>query len=558
MSSSEVLGRNLRLVSPDMPDERHRPYLLVHAVRTAFLVAILTVSVIYQIRLGNFLNIEIWLPIYTVLGGNFLLNSVYLFYFDRLSQHVLWNSILFFLDTVCITLLIYFTGTAQSLFMFLYLVNLILAGLVFPMEGAWLLTGWTSICFSLLLIVSRDVAGQNLYFSIAINNLAFIAVTFLSGRLADQINVAGIRLAEAKSDLRELRNFNELIVNNVNAGLIVVSRTGFVQFNNPASSALLGSPLFQEKIADVIPDLNWSDWVSTFDDQSLQRKEVKVVREGQPDRVIEIVAAPFRDEADRSKGWLLRLEDRTDLKLLEDQLRQKEKLAAVGQLAAGIAHEIRNPLASISGSIQLLSGSTVTEQAEKNKLMGIVSREIDRLNGLITEFLEYVRPEQKATSSVDVNAVIREVAEMIRFNTKLRHDVDQKLALNSLAHIAGNKDKLKQAFLNFVVNSYQAMDRTEHPTIEIQTADEGDRVVVVIRDNGCGIKKENIHRIFEPFHTTKPQGSGLGLAITHKILEAHSAQVYVESEVGNGTRFVIEFPSERDIHIEDPLKFRRA
>lgn len=559
MTTLELLShRNLRIVANEGLEERQRPFLLVHGVRTLFLVTILAVSFVYQIRLGNFLSTEMWMPIYAILGFNFLLNAVYLFFFDRFSQHMLWNSMLFFLDTAAISLLIYFTGTGQSLFLFLYLVNLILAGLIFPKEGAWLLTGWTSICFSLLLIFSPDVAGQNLYFSVAINNLAFVAVSFLSGRLSEQITVVGAKLQEAKSDIATLRNFNELIVNNISTGLMVVSRTGFVQFHNPVAGTILGNNLYQAKITDVFPSLDWQEWSQTLDEQALHRKEVRITKENDIDRIIEVTAAAFREESERRKGWLLKLEDRTDVKALEDQLRQKEKLAAVGQLAAGIAHEIRNPLASISGSIQLMTGDTPIDQSEQKKLMGIVSREIDRLNGLITEFLDYVRPEQKTGTPMDLNGVIREVADMMKFNKKLRQDVEQKLELSAQSMILGNRDKLKQALLNFIVNSYQAMDKSSAPSLEISTKDEGDKVVLIIRDNGCGIKKENINRIFEPFHTTKPQGSGLGLAITHKILEAHSARVLVDSEVGVGTRFLIEFPAERDVYTRDPLKLKRA
>lgn len=559
MTTLELLShRNLRLISSDPSEERERPLLLVHGVRTFFLVTILAVSIIYQIRLGNFLNTEMWIPVYAILGFNFLLNAVYLFFFDRLSQHKIWNAMLFFLDTAAISLLIYFTGTGQSLFLFLYLVNLILAGLIFPKEGAWLLTGWTSICFSLLLIFSRDVVGQNLYFSVAINNLAFIAVSFLSGRLAEQIHVVGAKLREAKSDIATLKNFNDLIVNNISAGLLVVSRTGFVQFHNPVAGKMLGENLYQAKINDVLPALEWSEWSQSLDENAVHRKEIRIPKGNDVERTVEVTAAAFREESDRRKGWLLKLEDRTDLKGLEDQLRQKEKLAAVGQLAAGIAHEIRNPLASISGSIQLMVGDTPIDQTEQRKLMGIVSREIDRLNNLITEFLDYVRPEQKAGTPMDLNAVIREVIEMIRFNSKLRQDVEQKMELSAQCMIIGNKDKLKQAILNFVVNAYQAMEKSIAPSLEVLTKDEGDKVVLIIRDNGCGIKKENLNRIFEPFHTTKPQGSGLGLAITHKILEAHSARVLVESEIGVGTRFLIEFPAERDVYTRDPIKLKRA
>jgi C4-dicarboxylate-specific signal transduction histidine kinase len=175
---------------------------------------------------------------------------------------------------------------------------------------------------------------------------------------------------------------------------------------------------------------------------------------------------------------------------------------------------------------------------------------------LITEFLEYVRPEKKANQRINLNNVIREVIEALQFNPKLRKDVEQKFELKAQSEILGNRDKLKQALLNFAINAYQAMDKTERPELEIETHDDRDLVVLIIRDNGCGIKAENLSRIFEPFHTTKSNGTGLGLAVTHKILQAHEARVMVDSTVGIGTKFVIEFPAFRDVHTEDliPLK----
>jgi two-component system sensor histidine kinase PilS (NtrC family) len=556
VNTLEIPSRNLRLVEPI--EVMSRPWLFVHAVRTAFLVAILLVSVVYQIHLGNFLNVEIWLPVYAVLLANFFLNSLYLFFFDRLEKQVYWNAVLFALDTLAVTLLIYFTGTSQSLFLFLYLVNLILGGLVFGKDGGWLLAIWTSICFSTLLIFSPEISGQSLYFSLAVNNLAFVAVTFLSGRLADQLSAVGTRLQEAHSDLLALQNLNELIVNNITTGLVVVSRTGFVQFFNPPSSRILDADHFQQvKIQDILPELEWP-WTSLMEDESqpFERREVRVQREGGNLKILEIVAARFRDAEGKLKGWLLLFDDRTDQKLLEDTLRQQEKMAAVGQLAAGIAHEIRNPLASISGSVQLMMGNPQNHSDEDMKLMRIVDKEINRLNGLISEFLDYVRPEKKLNSPVNLNNVIREVVESLQFNPKLRKDVEQKLELRAACDIVGNRDKLKQAMLNFVINAYQAMDKTAKPVLEIETHDQGEIVVLIIRDNGCGIKPENVNRIFEPFHTTKPQGTGLGLAVTHKILQAHDARVFVDSVEGEGTKFLVEFQAYRDIHTEDliPLK----
>lgn len=556
--SEEVLGRNLKIVTPVWAEAKSRPWLLVHAIRTAFLVCILLVSVIYQVHIGNFLNVEIWLPVYGVLVANFFLNSVYLFFFDKFgANQQTANGVLFGLDVSAITLLIYFTGTSQSLFMFLYLVNLILAGLVFSKEGTWLLALWTSICFSGLLIFSTDISGQSLYFSLVVNNVAFVAVTFLGNRLTEQLDLVGTQLEVTQSDLVALQNLNDLIVNNIRAGVIVISRTGFIQFANSNASEILHAGLpHQAKLSDIWPELGWP-WESFVTDESApdERRGIQVEREGKAYQ-LEVVAARFRDMDQRIKGWLLVVDDRTELKQIEEAMRQQEKLAAVGQLAAGIAHEIRNPLASISGSVQMMIANPDDHSEENLKLMNIVNREIDRLNGLITEFLDYVRPEPKSFIPINLNPIVQEVLESLKFNSQIKQDVQVSIELNAKCDILGSRDKLRQAFLNLFLNAYQAMEKTIDAHLRVKTADESKKVVLTIEDSGVGIKPENLTRIFEPFHTTKPRGTGLGLAVTHKILQAHDAKVLVESQVGEGTQFRIEFPAHFHFHTEDLIDLK--
>ncbi len=559
MTTIDFPNRNLRLINTGDIIPGGRPWLMVHSVRTAFLICILFISVVYQVQLGNFLNTEIWLPVYAILSANFLFNAFYLFTFDETKRQDVWNAVLFGLDTISITLLIYFTGTSQSLFLFLYLVNLILGSLVFDKEGAWLLAIWTSICFSALLIFSPGITGQSLYFSLSVNNIAFAAVTYLGGRLAEQVIQVGTRLQETQSDLLTLQNLNELIVNNITTGIVVLSRTGFVQHYNARAAEVLGMNHFQQvKLNDVIPQLDWP-WRALIENEGLafERREVKIKGTGEQVKILEVVAARLKDGDGKLKGWLLLFDDRTEQKMMEAAFRQQEKLAAVGQLAAGIAHEIRNPLASISGSIQLMLASPNQQTEENLKLMRIVDKEIDRLNRLIGDFLNYVRPETKSEERVNLNNLIREVLESVKFNPKLRQEVRQEVSLKAAADVEGNRDKLKQAILNLVINAYQAMENTNRPVLDVKTVDQNDLVVMVIRDNGCGIKKENLERIFEPFHTTKPQGTGLGLAVTHKIFEAHGARVLVDSVEGEYTQFIVEFPAFRDIHTEDLNKLRR-
>ncbi len=233
-------------------------------------------------------------------------------------------------------------------------------------------------------------------------------------------------------------------------------------------------------------------------------------------------------------------DDLTKIRQLEYNARQNEKLAAVGGLAAGIAHEIRNPLAGISGSIEMLS-QTVNNDDDR-KLMKIVLREIDRLNNLITEFLDYARPETPPTDPVNLSSLFTEILDSMRLNNQVRADVEQIREYPDGLMILGRRDKLKQAFLNIVLNSYQAMNESSHPSLSVKAVVSENEVRVRIRDTGSGMNEVTKRKMFEPFHTTKPKGTGLGLAVTHKILEGHGAKVFVESEVGVGTEFILTFP----------------
>jgi two-component system sensor histidine kinase PilS (NtrC family) len=159
---------------------------------------------------------------------------------------------------------------------------------------------------------------------------------------------------------------------------------------------------------------------------------------------------------------------------------------------------------------------------------------------LISEFLDYAKPLPKPTDRLSLTALIGEVLELISYNKKLRTDVKFECKLESEIFILGYKDKLKQAFLNIIMNAYQAMDKVENPFLQVSIGRDKGLAILRIKDSGCGMKEETRRRIFEPFYTTKSQGTGLGLAVTHKIFEGHGASIIVESAEGKGTEFVIK------------------
>ena len=526
--------------------------LIIESVRLGFLLAILAITLGFQALQPEFVNIEVLLPTFMLMASAFLLNAVYLLFFESALRMWVPTAILFFFEAVFITGLIYVTGVNQSIFLFLYLVNIILCGFVFQRRGAMVLALWTSVLFSLLIIVGPDLRGQALFFAVGLNNIAFFAVAGLSGFLSEQINFMGVALAAQGKDLKALKNLNSLIVDNIGTGLMTVDGEGrILQANRAALDILDPIPrqIVGKDIGAVVPSMKEKLREFTFDLNAESAEAGQATRfdfqyqtPAGEKLVLELTASPLPAE-DKIAGHILTFQDLTRVRRLESQMRQSEKMAAVGQLAAGIAHEIRNPLASISGSIQLLGSSFTARQEEEQRLMAISLREIDRLNNLITEFLDFVRPDTLKDDPVDLNSLVREIAEMLKFNKTLRADVKQELNLSATHMISGHRDKLKQAFLNIIINAYQAMNEAAEPAVTLTSEDRDGKVVVKIRDHGVGIDEVGLRKIFEPFHTTKPKGTGLGLAVTHKIIESHGGRIFVESTKGVGTEFTLEFPA---------------
>ena len=536
---------------------------IISAVRMGFHVAILFIILGFQALQPEFVNFEVLLPVYVLMAVAFSINALYLVFFDEALNKWPLTAFLFFFESAFITGLIHYTGVNQSIFLFLYLVNIILCGFVFQRRGANILSLWTSALFSFLMIMGPELRGQALFFAVGLNNIAFFAVAGLAGYLSEQLDFMGRSLEAQGKDLRALQNLQALIVDNMATGLITTDSNGLcLQANraafdilDPIPREIVGRPL--EKILPTA----FSE-ISKAKDSGERATRFDVIYQSplQGRQTLELVVSKLPQHSSRlgesvSDGYIITFHDLTRVRRLEFAMRQSEKMAAVGQLAAGIAHEIRNPLASMSGSIQLLESSFPVVDSEERRLMRIVLREIDRLNNLITEFLDFVRPDVIKDDPIDVNSLIRDVLEMVKFNKALRPDIGQKLELNATRLIPGHRDKLKQALLNIVINAYQAMGDSKTPLIEISSVDRENSVVMTIRDHGCGIDEIGLRRIFEPFHTTKPKGTGLGLAITHKIIENHAGRIFVESTKGVGTEFTIEFrlnPSDvRQISLAD-------
>lgn len=514
----------------------HSQTLLIHSLRLVFTCLIFLLILSFDFIQAKVVAASSMQPVYLLLGVSLFLQILFLSFYKKLSQYPRLTSSLFYLEATYITGLIYFIGVQQSLLVFLYLINLILSGVLYQRRGALPLALWTSILFSFIISLDSQVSGHVAYLAVGVNNLAFFTVAYLSGYLSEQLNIMGQQLKESVEDVKVLKNLNELILRNVSVGLLTVDRFGKVLQCNPAGYRHLG---LDEKIIigkdykDIFPGLE-------FDNKVVGREFDYVLKRQGERRILSVVYSPLIDDENADQGFIMTFVDETHVRDLEQRLRQSEKMAAIGGLATGIAHEIRNPLAGISGSIQLLQSSG-EDQALNHRLMTIINKEIDRLNNLITEFLDFARPEAPKDDNVDLAQLIDEIIEVSQ--RQFEHlGVDIKLSLETEVQIKGNRDKLKQAFLNIIVNAFQAMEGSQEASLYIELTRQGSGAVLIrVRDSGQGMKEETRQRIFEPFHTTKPKGTGLGLAITHSIFESHNAEVSVESDLGVGTEFKVLF-----------------
>lgn len=356
--------------------------------------------------------------------------------------------------------------------------------------------------------------------SLTLFNLSYASVIVVSRQLSSEFSILQTDLTTTTKKWKSQEEFSKTLIEKIPLGLAVFQANNQLVLENSFLQEHVQLPTGE--IANLLKSLKGS-----AQDVSFAKK------------ILNIDKATYFDEDINEDLSIYLVRDVTELRRLEYQGKQNEKLAAVGTLAAGMAHEIRNPLAGISGSIQLLSQDTTDET--QRKLMNIVLKEIDRLNALITEFLDYAKPEKTPDSPVNLKQLIEEVAFQTQRHPDLPADFNWNIKVEE-ARILGFGEKLKQAFLNIVINSIQALKGKPSPAIEISLQQEQAQAVLRIKDNGSGMSSETRQKMFEPFHTTKSKGTGLGLAITHKILEMHKAQIEVLSEPGVGTEFIIKFP----------------
>ena len=474
-------------------------------------------------------------------------------------------------DIGMVTSLVVFSGGADSVFSFLYLPITVYGAILFDRRGAYAGALLGSAGYGLALVVAdrlglvsslRGPTAPELAFAAwGVHSGALLLVALLASRLSRDIRLAGERLDARTSDLQRLRLLHERTVESLNSGLLTLDAEGRVTSFNPEASRITGRAAGEaggRELDELLPGATalLTGSPTPAPGGPIRCRLVFHNAAGE-ERHLGLASSVLRDETGAASGHVVIFQDVTEVVAMECDLRRSERLAGVGQLAADIAHEVRNPLAAISGSVEMLGASTGHrgESQERQRLMQIVLREIDRLDALITDFLHYARPAEARSEAVDLASLLQELVEVAQASTA--DDVSLEAIVTPGLQVQADPTQLRQVLWNLLANSQQAMPtggriRVEaRPCPEAQGSSSGGRneirkespgVEITVSDTGSGIAPENLERIFDPFFTTKQSGTGLGLATVHRIVAGHGGTVLLESEEGAGTTFRIRLP----------------
>lgn len=446
-------------------------------------------------------------------------------------------------DVLSSVALIFFTGGIKSWFLTLPLLTVIASAVMLGKNAGYYLAILSSLLYGLLLNLQfykilpirydPSLGEKDFVYNLFSYVLAIYLTAYLIGYLRERLERTAIRLEKSTTSLRDLTLFNREVIESVPTGLFTTDPSGAVTLFNRAAEEIteldrrdvVGRP-----VGGIFPFLKNLRAGVRFEDSLLAGGERKTIG---------MTVSALRDSEGGETGFIGVFEDLTEKKRMQEEIRRREKLAAIGEISANMAHEIRNPLASLKGSIEMLREGRLPED-RLERLMSIAVSEMDRLDNIIVEFLNYSRPRPLEIRPFDLHGLLDDTLDMIKSRDDSKNITIIKNYSGGLA-MPADAQRLQQVFLNLGLNAVDAMSG-KGGSLSVGTEADGDFVRITFRDTGRGIGAEDMGRVFYPFFTTKERGTGLGLSIAYRIVEDHGGTMAVESEEGMGTVFDIFLP----------------
>jgi two-component system sensor histidine kinase PilS (NtrC family) len=480
---------------------------------------------------------------------------------------------------------VYHTGQENSPYAVLFILTIISTSLVYHLVGSvivaslsilsYAFTIWSQEDFGLSTLSLKDLyyAGDATFYRVFLYICAFYLVALIGGYLAQRLKIKGEELWTASAELNRIKMDTDDILRHVKSGLITVDRLGRIVYFNRAAEEILG---YTEQ------EVRGKDYEDVFEKRmpQLMEKFQQALRFNQVDArgmlyitgsnnksvPVGISTSILSDKQGGVRGVIAIFQDITEVLKLQERIRTADRLAAVGELSAGIAHEIRNPLASMSGSVEILK-EELCLSGENQKLMELIIKESGRLNKILTEFLQYAKIGPTIFAKVDLTHVLDDVIEIVKKHPASTETIliEKKITSGHL-YVSGEENQIKQIFLNLLVNAVESMDQRsgeiqiidksldqiDHHYFNGEEPEESDWVPIAVIDSGRGMTEEQKEKVFSPFYSTRRNGTGLGLAIVQRLVNSLNGRIEFRSRLGKGSVFVVYLQKYKKPEVKIP------
>lgn len=549
-----------------------RRRLLVHiAIRLVVATVLLGSAIIVELRAPGALPVN---PFFFLIAVTYAVSLGFIASLGFVDRFPWLTDVHFAIDALIVSAAVFLSGGVASLFTILFMLPIVAASSVQSRRGGLQLAALSTILFCSLVLAQYLYAAGDLappfglapvtdlpparvaQYTVALNAFGFFAVALLAGSLAERVRRGEAKLEQATVEIADLQAFNQYVLDNLVTGLatadagnrlltfnrsamLITGRTGPLPLGESAADVLQLDPEFVRSLPARLARER-----SRRTDYRLRRPDGSIVDIG-----LSVAALPLPDG---SRGYVYTFQDVTEVKRFEQQVRLQQRLAAIGEMAAGIAHEIRNPLASMSGSMQMLR-QELPLSPDQALLMDIVLRESERLSETIRSFLAYARPQRVDVRPVELRRLVHETVMLLRNSTEFgeRHHIEVDPAA-AAGIIEADESQIRQIVWNLASNGLRAMPDggTLRIGVREDTADDQPHALLIVEDEGVGIAPEDIEHIFQPFRGSFGKGTGLGLAIVHRIVTDYGGRIDVEPGRARGTIFRVTFPTPRAVGAE--------
>jgi two-component system sensor histidine kinase PilS (NtrC family) len=508
--------------------------------------------------------------LYLIAGLTYLVSLVYIVLLRAVrGRYRMHAYVQFFGDLALVTLLVYFFGGIESPFSILYLVVIAVATtllkerstgvatLAFVLYAGLLITlyqGWVPMPDGAAL--GQDVGTiRRMVYNLAVHLFAFYSVSLLTWFLVANVARAEQELVAKAEDLADLEVKYRDVIQSITSGLVTTDRDGFITSTNGAARKILRREREEELLGRHVSEtglISAEQWRHFSGDAGGQRRlasEIEVVREEAP-IYVGFSLAELKNADGVTTGAIIIFQDLTPWRKLEEEVRMKDRMAAVGTLAAGLAHEIGNPLAAISGSVQMLSRAS-TGDTRESRLLGILLKESQRLDRTIKGFLEYARPTKRRSVDFDVARLVAENFELLENSPEVRPAHRLKVRLDPPSvHLVADPDGISQIFWNLAKNALKAMP--DGGRLEVSGRLREGTYEIEFFDTGRGMTEEERANLFHPFQSFFDSGTGLGMAIVYRIVQDLGGRLAVESRPRRYTRITVGLPVATGVALEGP------